>query len=394
MNTETKHFITAHEKDDVFTLKLNYKSDSEVDIDLAIRQINGRQKVRSKVPTYYETEDLLYPVQLSLEQSSSELTAKYKSTICTGHTLVDLTGGFGVDCYFMSSQFKHATYIERQAELCDLAIHNFKVLGRDSIEVVQSETENYLKDMNPVDWIFIDPARRSSSGKKVVLLSDCEPNVAALSKLLLEKANRIMIKLSPMMDITAAMRELPDTSEIHIISVENECKEVLLILDHSVVTNIKMKAVNFGKNNERQLFEYNTEEEWNAVATYSPEIDKYLYEPNASVMKSGAFKLIGNLFKLSKLHINTHLYTSNELSLHFPGRVFEVLNTWGNSKSELNELSKHLPKANITTRNYPLSVEELRKKLKIKEGGDSFLFACTMANNQKVMIECKKLIYN
>ncbi len=392
MNQETKQFITEHGKDDVFALKLKYKNDSQVDIDLAIRQIIGKQKVKSKIPLFYNTEDVLYPVQLSLEQSSSELTAKYKSSLCKGNTLVDLTGGFGVDCCFMSGHFKQVTYVERQSELCELAKYNFKALEKSHIQVIHAETEEYLQEMEAVDWIFIDPARRSSSGKKVVLLSDCEPDVSVLSTVLLEKSNRIMIKLSPMMDITAALRELPTTSEIHIISVENECKEVLLILEQSVQDNKKIKTINFGKNNENQVFEYSIDDELSAIASFTSTIDKYVYEPNAAVMKSGAFKLVGDRFYLCKLHKNTHLYTSNKLLPDFPGRIFEALHLWGNSKAELKELVQHLPKANITTRNYPISVDELRKKLKIKDGGDTYLFACTLADEQKIIIECKKTI--
>ena len=201
-----------------------------------------------------------------------------------------------------------------------------------------------------------------------------------------------MIKLSPMMDITAALRELPTTSEIHILSVENECKEVLLILDQSVQNNKKIKTINFGKNNENQVFEYSTDDELNAIASFTSAIEKYLYEPNAAVMKSGAFKLVGDRFNLRKLHKNTHLYTSNKLLPDFPGRIFETRHLWGNSKAELKELAQHLPKANITTRNYPISVDELRKKLKIKDGGDTYLFACTLADEQKIIIECKKAI--
>ncbi|HJV78425.1 MAG TPA: hypothetical protein VJ602_08585 [Paludibacter sp.] len=390
MNQKTKQFITEHEKDDIFALKLQHRNDSEIDIDLAIRQIIGKQKVKSKIPLFYDTEDILYPVQLSLEQSSSELTAKYKSSLCKGNTLVDLTGGFGVDCCFMSEHFKQVTYVEHQAELCELAEHNFKVLEKSHIQVIHAETEKHLHEMEAVDWIFIDPARRSSSGKKVVLLSDCEPDVSALSTVLLEKSNRIMIKLSPMMDITAALRELPTTSEIHILSVENECKEVLLILSQSVQNNKKIKTINFGKSNENQVFEYSIDDELNAIASFTSAIEKYLYEPNAAIMKSGAFKLVGDRFNLRKLHKNTHLYTSNKLLPDFPGRIFETLHLWGNSKAELKELAQHLPKANITTRNYPISVDELRKKLKIKDGGDTYLFACTLADEQKIIIECKK----
>ncbi len=390
MNKETKQFIFENIDTDVHQLALQSARFPLVDMPLAIRQINGKQKIKSKVPLFCQTDAILYPVQLSLEQSSSESTAKYKSTLCEGNTLVDLTGGFGVDCCFMSENFQEVTYVERQAELCDLASHNFKALGRNQIRVIHSETEKYLAEMEPVDWIFIDPARRSSSGKKVVLLSDCEPDVSILSSRLLEKARRVMIKLSPMIDVTAALRELPTADEIHIISVNNECKEVLLILDQEIHSNQKIKTINFGKKSKTDVFEFYQQEESTVQIDYEPIIEKYLYEPNAAVMKSGAFRLIANKFELDKLHTNTHLYTSPELSLEFPGRVFEVKKVWENSKKELKELLENVPKANISTRNYPLSVDELRKKLRIKEGGDTYLFACTLANEQKVIIECKR----
>jgi len=390
MNQETKQFIFENKDADVHQLALQASRFPFVEMLLAIRQITGKQKVKSKIPLFYNTEDILYPVQLSLEQSSSESTANYKSSLCRGYSLVDLTGGFGVDCCFMSVNFQEVTYVERQPELCDLARHNFKVLNKEHIRVINSETEKYLTEMEHADWIFIDPARRGSGGKKVVLLSDCEPDVSALSTVLLEKSNIIMIKLSPMIDLTAAVKELPNTSEIHVISVENECKEVLLILNQSIDSNKKIKTLNICKNNIEQIFEFNISDETNSPVAFTSNIDKYLYEPNASIMKSGAFKSIGNTFNLSKLHHNTHLYTSDKLSLEFPGRVFEVIKIWGNSKSEIKELTRHLPKANISTRNYPISVDELRKKLKIKEGGDRYLFACTVFNEQKMIIETKK----
>ena len=390
MNKETRQFIAENIEADIHQLAFQAARYPMVNMAFAICQINGMQKVKAKIPLFFNTEDVLYPVQLSLEQSSSESTAKYKHTLCEGNSLTDLTGGFGVDCCFMSEGFKHVTYVERQKELCELATHNFKVLGKNQIEVIHSETEKYLSGMSRVDWIFIDPARRSSSGKKVVLLSDCEPDVAALSNELLAKATKVMIKLSPMMDITAAIRELDTASEVHILSVDNECKEVLLILNQSAPQNIRIKAVNLLKNEKIQLFEFHLNEESSARVTYTQKIEKYLYEPNASLMKSGAFKTVSQYFGIHKLHYNTNLYTSSELLLHFPGRIFETVKTWGNSKVEHKELALHLPKANIATRNYPISVDELRKKLKIKEGGDTYLFACTLANEQKIIVECRK----
>jgi 16S rRNA G966 N2-methylase RsmD len=391
MNKETQQFISENIDADVHQLALKCSRLPLVDMPLAIRQINGKQKVKFKIPLFYNTDDILYPVQLSLEQSSSESTAKYKSSLCEGNSLVDLTGGFGIDCCFIAQRFKQVTYVERQADLCKLATHNFSVLNRKQIQVINSETEKYLLEMDHADWIFVDPARRSSSGKKVVLLSDCEPNVSGLSKLLLEKASQVMIKLSPMMDITAAVLQLPKTSEVHIISVDNECKEVLLILKQSTENRILIKTINISKNNDNQTFEYYMEDELNNQCSHTAYVGKYLYEPNASIMKSGAFNLIGIRFNLLKLHKNTHLYTSNELLLEFPGRIFEVEKKWGNSKNELKDLFEKAPKANICTRNYPITVDELRKKLKIKDGGYIYLFACTLNNEQKTIIETNKI---
>jgi len=390
MNEETSQFISDNSNTDVHQLALHSNRFPLVDMPLAIRQIAGKQKIKTKVPLFFNNDEILYPLQLSLEQSSSESTARYKSALCEGKLFVDLTGGFGVDCSFMATQFTQAIYIERQAELCNLAVHNFSALGQNNIEVIQAESEKYLQQMKPVNWIFVDPARRSESGKKVVLLADCEPNVSVLSLLLLEKATNVMIKLSPMLDITAAIRDLPNTSEIHIISVENECKEVLFIMNQPSTTNIRIKTINLSKNKIDQCFEFNIDDSASASVEYTSKIEKYLYEPNASIMKSGAFKIIADRFDLRKLHYNTHLYTSDKLSLQFPGRIFEIIKTWNNSKPALKELTNQIPKANITTRNYPIGVDELRKKLRIKEGGDIYLFACTLANEQRAIIECVK----
>jgi len=391
MNQETNRFIYDNRDADVLQLVLLSSRFPKVDMPFAIRQIHGKQKIKSKVPVFYNSESVIYPAQLSLEQSSSESTAQYKSSICNGYSLVDLTGGFGVDCFFMSEQFKQVTYVEHQKELCELALHNFRVFNRNQIQVIHSETEKFLEEMDHVDWIYIDPARRNPNGKKVVVLSDCEPDVSVLYPLLLIKATRVMMKLSPMMDISAAIRDLPNTDEIHIISVENECKEVLLILNQTVRNNIKVKTINFGKNKDNQLFEYYLDDESNAEISISSKVDKYLYEPNAAIMKSGAFKLIGNRFQIHKLNKNTHLYTSNELFTEFPGRIFEVTGQQGISKKELKNLVLRIPKANISIRNFPLSVDEIRKKLTIRDGGDVYLFACTIGDEQKVIIETKKL---
>ncbi len=231
MNQATQEFIRTHEKDDIFAISLAARSSDEIDYQLAIRQINGRQKIKLKVPTFYNCPHILYPVQLSLEQSSSESTALYKAKRCKGEIFVDLTGGFGIDCSFIARNFNHAVYVERNSELCSLASHNFEALDLKHIQVVNSDAEAYLKTMTPVDVVFIDPARRSNTGKKVFRLSDCEPDIGQIYQLLKAKAQRVLIKLSPMLDLTQLMSELETINEIHIISVDNECKEILLIID-------------------------------------------------------------------------------------------------------------------------------------------------------------------
>lgn len=387
MNKETRQFIIDHTSDDIHKLLLQGRHSNLVDFDLAIRQIAGRQKVKYKVPTFFANENILYPIQLSLEQSSSELTAQYKASLCSGGTLIDLTGGFGVDCFFMSNRFDKTLYVEKNNDLCKLARHNFNILNRPQIEVINSLTEDFIPAIESANWIYIDPARRNKAGNKVVLLSDCEPDISKLSAILLEKSGNIMVKLSPMIDISSVINELKNVNEVHVISIENECKEVVLILQKQNATNIRIKAVNLIKEKRDQLFEFNIEEEKNADLTIASDIENYLYEPNAAIMKSGAFKLICSTFNIKKLHKHTHLYTSESLIKDFPGRIFKISKIWEKKKDE----AKKITQANISTRNYPLKAEELRKKLKIKDGGYIYLFACTIHNDKKVIIECKKV---
>lgn len=391
MNHETKEYIAKHEQDDIYALCLKARNDKNIDYELAIRQIKGKQKIKTKVPLFYNTADILYPAQLSLEQSSSEITAKYKAALCEGETLIDLTGGFGVDCCFMSEKFKAVQYIEKQEDLCEIARNNFSVLNKNHINVRCSETETYLSEMKPVDWIFIDPARRNKSGQKMVSLDDCEPNIAKLSPILLEKAKNVMVKLSPMLDISIAMRDLPRIDEIHIVAVENECKEIILILNAKSKPHPTIKTIHFSKNKPNETFAFALSDEAETHCLFASSINEYLYEPNAAILKSGAFKSVGNKYKLLKLHKNTHLYTSDQLVSDFPGRVFSVLKVWENSKKELKKLSETISNANLTTRNYPIGTEKLRENLKLKDGGDVYLFACTLANENKTLIECKKI---
>ena len=391
MNQATRIFIDEHTNDDVALLSLQAARFPDVDMPFAIRQINGKQKVREKIPTFYSCRELLYPLKLSLEQSSSEITAKHKSALCEGEVLYDLTGGFGVDCFFLSSRFRQVFYVEAQTELCQLAEHNFSALGRANISIINDTAENFLNNCGDADWIYLDPARRLESGKKAVLLSDCEPNVALLQDKLLEKSTRVMIKLSPMFDIAALRHELKHIREIHIVAVANECREIIVMLEKKHNAQPEIKTTNYSKSGTIEKFEFTAGDEQGAEITFTTALRQYLYEPNAAIMKSGAFGLISEKFRLNKLHINSHLYTSDRLIDDFPGRIFCVQTTIDFSKKSLSNLNDEVKKANLTIRNFPLTVNELRKKLKIPEGGDVYLFATTLADNKKVLVKCSKV---
>ncbi len=386
----TQQFITDHSNDDVQKLALQAARYPEVDMAFALRQIAGRQKVKHKIPSFYQNPLFQYPAQLSLEQSSSEITARYKAQLCSGHSMVDLTGGFGIDMAFMAPQFEKTYYVERQTELCDIAAHNFGILGLSHITVFNRDAVDFLQEMPEVDLIFLDPARRGHGGQKVFRLADCEPDVSALKSTLLAKAPKVMIKLSPMLDISQLQKELTHISEIHILSVDNECKELIAIMERNFEGNTQIITQNFAKDSP-QTFSFGNEDESNAMPQFASHCGKYLYEPNASVMKAGAFKLVAAHFDLQKLHPHTHLYTSDECKTNFPGRIFEIVKLSGHSKQELKNLKSEYPKANIAVRNYPDSVEILRKKTGIKDGGDDYIFACKMLDEKYYIISTKKL---
>lgn len=386
----TRQFIKEHLHDDVKELALQAQKYPDVDMPSAITQIVGRQLAADKIPSWNAIDSLLYPKHLPMEQCSSEATANYKASVLKGDTLVDLTGGFGIDCAFISRNFANAVYVERQTELCELAKHNFPVLGLSHIQVINSDGVEYLHQMNPVDCIFLDPARRNEHGGKTVAIADCEPNAVELSSLLQSKANKVMIKLSPMLDLSLAIHDLPDTDEVHIVSVANECKELLLILNKEKQQEVTIHCISIGKDDTLQKFSFTRSKEQEIVCTYAQQVGKYLYEPNSSILKAGAYKSIAKAYKIDKLHPNSHLYTSNTYISDFPGRVFETKSIFTLNKKEVKNNLSGIEKANITVRNFPASVAELRKRLKLKDGGEVYLFATTLADEQKVMIKCLK----
>jgi THUMP domain-like len=391
MNNDLKTFVKNNLNEDIRKLALKKKLYPNIDFKFALNQIEGYQKTKNKIPYLIKFEDIIYPKMLSMEQCSSETTALYKSQLCSGNLLIDLTGGFGIDCMFMAANFKKAVYVEQNSELFQIVEHNYhEVLKLNHVEVINESTEAFLNsNTKHADWMYIDPARRDSAGNKVISISDCEPDLKSLLPKILSSCDNLMIKLSPMMDISKAIGELKNVSEIHVVAVENECKELLIIIKNKLVENVHVTTINFRKSGYFETFRYGKDEESTSKSNFSDTVLTYLYEPNAAILKSGAFKLIGERFDISKLHPHTHLYTSNKFIPNFPGRSFEVINV-SETKEAWKNIKRNYPKANLSTRNFPLTSAQLKKKIGIDDGGDFYLFGCTMYDGKKIIIECKK----
>ncbi len=405
----TIQFIREHAADDVRMLALHKNKYPDVDMEFALQQIEGRQRTKDKLPEIYQIKDWHYPIRLSLEQCSSETTAKYKVQVLSrilsspqggirgglhpspfrgNWRGLDLTGGFGIDTFYLSQLFQETHYVERNAELCAIAKHNFSLTERN-IVVHNAQAEDFLtselpnlqtsQPLNLPTAIYLDPARRSASGRKVFRLQDCEPDLTVLYPLLMSKCKVLMVKLSPMLDITEALRHLPDAREVHIVAVKNEVKEILILcyrddaLHSSLQVEPKRIAVNLESNDAPFIF---TEVEESAAPS-SPQggiRGGLLYEPNAAILKAGAFRSVGARYGLQKLAVNTHLYASDRLIEDFPGRIFKILGT--PDKAQLKALQK--TGAHTICRNYPLSADKLAAKHKIKEGGTLYLIGTTI----------------
>ena len=476
LNEATREFIRRHRTQRVEELALKGCRDSQVDLKEALVQIAGWQMARTKLPLWAETEGILFPPHLSMEQCSGLIAARLKRW-AIGQTmreeallrkeethpgeeraeenlskeaeksekkfsrkaerifsekteeifseeaeksennfskeseqneetqeyalseklnrLTDLTGGFGVDFASLAPLFRQATYVERQEHLCQLAAHNFALLGLQQFQIHHGDAEEYLKSMERVDWIFIDPARRGAHGQKVVFIADCEPDVKRLEPLLLEKAGHVLIKLSPMLDITQALRDLPHAQRCYILSVDGECKEMLVVLGDRKAASpdeVEMvcEVVRKGKVSCRVALTKRMEEE--SRPRYAAEPLNYLYEPDASLLKAGMFNCITQRYPVAKLHPNSHLYTSEELVPHFPGRTFRITGYGAWSKKGMGSLIPDTRQANITVRNFPLSAEALRKQFKLKEGGRYTLFGTTIGNNRKILIGAEPVV--
>lgn len=417
LTPEQKQFILMHEREDVRKTALRFVRD---DMPLLLAQIAGRQMAEKKIPLWYAERDIIYPPHLSLEQSSSELTARYKSSLVSGNSdkklnfasvepidpypvewknnhFADLTGGMGVDFSFISPHFRNAAYVEQDQELCRIAEHNFGVLGLTNVSLHCSDAESFLKGISPLDFIYLDPSRRDESGRKLFRIEDCTPDLSEIKTLLFERSDNAMVKYSPMLDISLAVKTLSCVREVHIVSVENECKELLFLLskkDETVETATEplFVAVNLKKAGGKECFSFTMEQEQKATIPFANEPGHYLYEPNASILKAGAFKSVAALYNLQKLHINSHLYTSNKFVKDFPGRIFEMETFFIPNKKNTKSFSQETKKANITVRNFPMTVAEIRRKTGLQDGGDTYLFATTLSDERKVWIVCRRML--
>ncbi len=384
-----KKFIKEHQDDDLSRLLLSASRYPNINIPFVVEQIISRKQIKEKLPSWYKNEDIIFPASIAIEQCSSEITALYKQRLVRREDhICDLTGGMGIDSYFFAQKVKQVTYIERLHIYCETALHNFSILGCSNIEVLEGNATELLTGIKNVDTFYIDPARRGKSNKRIFALQDCEPDLTSLLPKLLQK---IIAKLSPMADISQTLSLLPGTTEIHVLAVKNEVKELLFVIK---LTEIKKEPIihcyNYVNKTKEDYFIFTFSEEKQKQVSFSNEVKTYLYEPNASILKAGAFKSICRL-GIIKLHINSHLYTSDQLIEDFPGRKFKIQTIFPFNNKLCKTLAEEIPQANITTRNFPLTVDELRKRIKIKEGGNIYLFATTLNNNQKMIIKCTKV---
>ena len=391
MNQATIDFIHEHAEADVRQLALQGTKNPEVDLTFALEQIAGRQKAKTKLPSWAAVDGIVYPPHLSMEQCSSEQTARYKALIAgKGALIVDLTAGFGVDMAFMSQGFQKAVHVEQQAPLCAISSENYKLLGLNHIEVICADGIDYLHQLEHADLIFLDPARRDDHGARTYGIADCTPNVLELRDELFEKADRVMLKLSPMLDWRKAVEDLGHVNEVHIVSVDNECKELLVILSKEEKP-LKLFCVNNDQVFEGDQGDWLNERSIAEIRVPVPMSSQaYLFEPNASIMKAGCFTLLEQRFNVSQLDKNSHLFVSDHDISDFPGRRFTIEKTTSMNKRELKTALAGIDKANITVRNFPLSVAELRKRLKLKDGGNLYLFATTLADGQHQLFLCRK----
>lgn len=434
MNDKTREFVAMHRDEDVRELALKAKRVEGLDLSLALDQIAGWQIASKKLPQWASYEGIIYPPHISMEQCSSQFTAQYKSeiaqtllasaatvrarvsdsaesdmqtaknvfqlsdspesdTLVARSSMVDLTGGFGVDFSYLARGFSQATYVERQRHLCDLAEHNMAALGLDQARIVCGDGVEYLRQMGPVDFIYLDPARRDEHGSRTYAIEDCTPNVLELRDLLLAKSQYTLVKLSPMLDWRKVVADFDGTvREVHIVATGNECKELLLVLGQQV--HEEPSAPRVFCVNDNQRIDYDSAAYTQGLRIGGkplPEAKNYLYEPNASIMKAGCFDLVEERFGVTQVGPSSHLFVSATPVADFPGRGFAIEAIGGMNKKDIKRLLNGTKQANIAVRNFPLTAPQLRKKLKLADGGPVYLFGTTMQGCDHVLLRTSKI---
>ena len=386
LDKSVQDYISKNLSTDVFEIILKKQIFPKVTNKEIAEQISAKVKSKKKLPTYFNTPNIYFPNKVNIEQTSSEKTAEFKSKIVTGNTMIDATGGFGVDSLYFSKEFKKTIYIEENKELFEIVKANSNKLGLNNIKHLNDDGIEYTKNINTeIDLLYIDPSRRNKENKKVHFLSDCTPLIDYNLIKSLQNFKTILIKCSPIIDLKKTIKDLKVVSEIYIVGINNEVKEVLFSLNKQSNNDIKIKCIDLI--NRDLDFEFNINDIDNKKNDDNSEVLNYLYEPNSMILKSGAFGLICDRYDVKKLNTNSHLYTCKKL-IDFPGRVFEVDSVVNYSKRNLKDLN--ISKANITTRNFPMDVKDIRKKSKILDGGKDYLFFTTNHTNEQIIIKTKK----
>ncbi len=381
-------FIETNSKTSVSNIALSQSPFDGVTASELAQQIDGKQRLEKKIPQWTHTQGIYYPQRRSLEQCSSNSTADYKADLITGDKVLDMTGGMGVDTWAIAKKTKKVVYCEQNKELCEISRHNFRVLGTENITVFNDDALLFLQQTNEqFDTIYIDPARRDAYNRKMVSLTDYQPDVIENMQLLWEHTSHILIKASPMMDISRAITELQYVKEVHVVAVKNECKELLFLLEKNFTGTIQFSAVNL--ESSHPVFSFTADAETKAAPSIAlPQ--QYIYEPNSAVLKSGAFKLPAVRYNIHKLHRFTHLYTSEQLIPDFPGNIYVINHICDYNKKQIKKL---LPekKANIKCYNFADKPAVLQKRLQIKDGGRLFLFGIKNKDEKYQVLVCKRI---
>ncbi|MFM2214398.1 MAG: hypothetical protein RL427_1661 [Bacteroidota bacterium] len=386
LNIEIQQFIETSLNEDIAKLAFQRNPFPEVAWVEILNQIAAKQKAKSKLPTWFQTTNILYPSKVSIEQTSSEKTAAYKANLVSGTSLIDLSGGFGVDDYYFAQKLPQVVHCEINNELSALVAHNSIQLNLTNLQCQQGDSTAVLKELNqPFDWIYIDPSRRNDRKGKVFMLQDCLPNVPDLLDFYWEYSANILIKTAPILDLSAGLSELKNVKAIHLVALDNEMKELLWVLEKGYDGPVTLSTANLKKESV-ESFSF-VQHDLKETVTYA-QPQRYLYEPNAAIMKSGGFDEVAFFYGLDKLHPHSHLYTSEAL-ITFPGRVFTIETVVEYTKKEMKARFEN-QKTNITTRNFPDTVEQIRKKWKIKEGGERYCFFTTANSNEKIVLLCTK----